>query len=139
MIDQVTPYFAFNGDAAEALDYYTKVFQGEVTARQTFGDADFETPEGMENRIMHAHFQKDDFSFISFMVSDSFLNHSVTTGNNISLALELENNDEIQTLYDRLKEKGTILMELQDTFWNTTFAKVKDHYGIIWDLNYSHE
>ncbi|ASF40333.1 VOC family protein [Halobacillus halophilus] len=133
---QVTPYFTFNGDAAEALDYYTQVFQGEVTARQTFGDADFETPEGMENRIMHAHFQKDSFSF---MVSDSFRENSITIGNNISLALELENKDEIQILYDRLKEKGIVLMELQDTFWNATFAKVKDHYGIIWDLNYSHE
>ncbi|MGP4077980.1 VOC family protein [Halobacillus sp. K22] len=136
MKHQATPYLTFNGEAEEALDYYTHVFQGEVTGSQTFGEADFETPPGLDNRIMHAHFQKGSFSF---MVSDSFLDQSVNAGNNISLALELEDKTEIQTLYDRLSEKGTILMELQDTFWNATFAKVKDKYGIIWDLNYTHE
>lgn len=27
-------------------------------------------------------------------------------------------------------------MELQDTFWGAKFAKVKDCFGVIWDLNY---
>ena len=28
-------------------------------------------------------------------------------------------------------------MELQDTFWGAVYAKVKDTYGVIWDLNYT--
>lgn len=26
-------------------------------------------------------------------------------------------------------------MELQDTFWGAEYAKVKDKFGVIWDLN----
>ncbi|MCA0971703.1 VOC family protein [Halobacillus litoralis] len=133
MKHQATPYFTFNGSAAKALDYYKEVFNGEITHLQTFGQAEFETPPEMDERIMHARFTKGDFHF---MVSDSFLDQEIVPGTNISLALELESSEEIQTYYDRLRENGTVLMELQDTFWGAVFAKVKDAHGIIWDLNF---
>lgn len=134
MKHQATPYFTFNGNAKDALDYYKEIFDGEVLSIQTFGDADFETPPEMDERIMHAQFKKE---ALFFMVSDSFLDQTVEKGSNLSLALELDNTDEIQTYYNRLKENGTVLMELQDTFWGATFAKVKDSFGIIWDLNFT--
>ncbi|RBW71354.1 VOC family protein [Bacillus taeanensis] len=133
MKNQATPYLTFNGNAKEALEFYKEVFKGEVLVVQTFGEADYPTPPEADELIMHAQFKKDD---LFFMVSDAFLNQSVAVGNNISLALEMESEEEIQQLYDGLKEKGTILMELQDTFWGARFAKVKDFYGVIWDLNY---
>ncbi|KHE72867.1 VOC family protein [Halobacillus sp. BBL2006] len=136
MKHQATPYLTFNGNAREALDYYKTVFNGEITGLQTFVQAEFETPAGMDEKVMHAIFKKDE---LVFMVSDAFSSHSVQVGNNVSLVLELEDAEEIQSYYDRLKEKGTVLMELQDTFWGARYAKVKDDYGIIWDLNYSKE
>jgi PhnB protein len=136
MKHQATPYLTFNGKAREALEYYQEVFQGEVLNVQTFGDADYPTPPEMDNRIMHAQFKKED---LFIMMSDSFQDQSVTVGNNISLAIELESSEEIQNLYDQLKEKGSVLMELQDTFWGATYAKVEDPFGITWDLNYTKE
>ncbi|MGB8001033.1 MAG: VOC family protein [Anaerobacillus sp.] len=133
MKHQAIPYFTFAGTAREALNYYKEVFEGEITDIKTFGDANFETPPDLDDRIMHARFKKDD---LYFMVSDSFQDQSIVVGSNISLALELDSEEEIQSVYARLKEKGTVYMELQDTFWGATFAKVKDAYGIIWDLNF---
>lgn len=133
MKKQATPYFTFNGNAREALEFYKNVFNGEVLGIQTFGEADYPTPPEADDLIMHAQFKKDD---LFIMVSDAFPNQSVEVGNNLSLALELENEEEIQQLYDALREKGSVLMELQDTFWDARFAKVKDDFGIIWDLNY---
>ncbi|TGB02253.1 VOC family protein [Halobacillus salinus] len=133
MKHQATSYFTFNGSAREALNYYKDIFEGEITNLQTFGDADFETPPEMDDRIMHARFQKGDFLF---MVSDSFLNQDIHPGTTISLALELDSPEEIETYYQRLKENGTVLMELQDTFWGATYAKVRDAYDITWDLNF---
>jgi PhnB protein len=134
MKHQATPYLTFNGNAREALEYYKEIFDGEILSMQTFGEADFETPPEMNDRVMHAQFKKE---ALFFMVSDSFLDQTVDKGSNISLALELDNPDEIQTYYNRLKENGTVLMELQDTFWGATFAKVKDSYEITWDLNFT--
>jgi PhnB protein len=131
---QATPYFIFDGNAKEALDYYKTIFAGEVSGIQTFGEADFPTPPKADDRIMHAQFKKGN---LFIMVSDSFPGQSVVVGNNISLALEFENENEIQNIYSRLSEKGSIQMELQDTFWGAKYAKVQDPYGVIWDLNYT--
>ncbi|CDQ19299.1 VOC family protein [Halobacillus karajensis] len=124
---QATPYFTFNGNARDALEYYKEVFKGEIITCQTYGEADFDTPKGADDRVMHAQFKKD---ALFFMVSDSFPGQDVELGSSISLALELDSLEEIQNYYSLLKEKGTTLMELQDTFWGATYAKVKDPYGI---------
>ncbi|MGD6817098.1 VOC family protein [Metabacillus sp. 113a] len=50
--------------------------------------------------------------------------------------MELESDEEIETLYAKLKEKGTVRMELEDTFWGARYAKVEDPFGITWDLNF---
>jgi PhnB protein len=131
--NQATPYFTFGGNAREALEYYKNIFEGEVSEIQTFGEADYPTPPEMDDKVMHAKFIKDD---LLIMVSDAFLDQSVTVGNNISLAIELESEEEIQKIYERLTPNGSVLMELQDTFWGARFAKVKDSFGVIWDLNY---
>jgi PhnB protein len=134
MRQQAIPYIIFDGDAKEALAYYCDVFQGEVAGLQTFAEADFPTPPEADDRIMHAQFRKDG---LLFMVSDAFPGHPVEKGNNISLALELDSEDEINKLYAALSQKGTVLMELQDTFWGAKYGKVKDHFGIVWDINYT--
>lgn len=124
----------FPGNAREALVYYREIFQGEVLELQTFGEADFPTPPEADNLIIHARFQKDNFLM---MVSDAFPGHNLTAGNNISLMLEFESEEKVQSIYGALTSKGTALMELQDTFWGAKYAKVKDPFGVIWDLNYT--
>ncbi len=134
MKNQVTPYLTFGGNAKEALNYYKEVFGGEISGLQTFGEADYPTPPEMDDRVMHAQFKNDG---LFLMASDGFLEHEVSPGNNISLALELDNEEEIQRIYDQLAKSGSVLMELQDTFWGAKYAKVKDPFGVIWDLNYT--
>ncbi len=130
---QTTPYLSFVDNAREALEYYKEVFQGEILNIQTFGEADYPTPPEISDRIMHAQFKKDD---LYLMFSDSFPGHTIEIGNNISLVLDFENEDDIKKIYSKLSETGTVYMELQDTFWGATFAKVKDRFGVTWDLNF---
>lgn len=132
MKHSITPYLSFNGNAKEALNYYQEVFDGEVWL-QTFGEADFPTPPEADDRVMHGQFKKD---ALFFMVSDCFVGSSVEIGSNISLVLECSSEDEIQSLYEKLKQQSTVQMELSDTFWGAMYAKVKDPFGVTWDLNY---
>ena len=113
MEKQATPYLSFNGNAKDALELYKKVFHGEVVEYQTYGEAKLPILPEDEQLIIHAKFQKDEF-FI--MISDSFPGQSYEVNNNISLAVELESETEIQTIYEQLSQKGSVLMELQDTF-----------------------
>lgn len=134
MKGQATPYLMFDGNAKEALEYYREVFGGEISNLQTFGEADYPTPPEAHNRVIHAQFRKDD---LFLMASDAFPGSSVVVGSNISLTLDFESEEEIQNIYGALRQKGTVFMELQDTFWGAKYAKVQDAYGVIWDLNYT--
>ncbi|MCP3028027.1 VOC family protein [Halobacillus sp. A5] len=136
MKQHVTPYLTFNGNAREAISFYQNVFGGEIADIQSFGEANYETPPGMEERIMHARLQNGS---MLVMFSDNFSGTEPKAGSQISLALELNNKKEIEELYLKLKEEGTAEMELQDTFWGATFAKVTDKFGITWDLNLHNE
>lgn len=136
MKNQAVPYLTFNGNAEEALHYYKMVFGGEIISMQTFGEADYPTPPEAENRIIHAQFKKD---ALFFMVSDTFSDQAVEAGNHISLMLDFESEESIQSVYDTLQQESEILMKLQDTFWGAKYAKVKDKFGVIWDLNYTKE
>ncbi|MGM7700472.1 VOC family protein [Pseudalkalibacillus sp. Hm43] len=133
---QTIPYLVFNGQAKEALEYYKDIFGGEVTDLQTFGEADFPTPPEADEMVLHARFKKGD---LFFMVSDTFPGQEVERGTNISLTLEMESEEQIQSLYEKLSEKGKVAMELQDMFWGAKYAKVVDAYGFTWDLNYPTE
>ena len=55
----IQPYLTFNGNCAEAMNFYKEVFGGELMI-QTFGDAPMETTPESKDRIMHARLQNGD-------------------------------------------------------------------------------
>ncbi|MCD2423556.1 VOC family protein [Niabella pedocola] len=131
----ITPYLNFNGDAAEALDFYTQALGGQVVHRQTFGDtqADFPSPESHKDKIMHALFNA---GALNFMVSDCPPDVSVTSGSNVSLALNFEDEEAIVKTFNAMAAGGTITMPLQDTFWGAKFGMITDRFGVSWMFNY---
>ena len=44
--------------------------------------------------------------------------------------------DEIKSIFNKLKEGGTVSMELQETFWSKYYGFVVDKFGIGWQVNY---
>ncbi|WP_285768999.1 VOC family protein [Peribacillus sp. SI8-4] len=129
-----TPYLTFNGQAKEALSFYEEIFQAEITELQTYGEADFPTPEEANDLVLHAKIKKGDFLI---MISDTFPGNAFEVGNHVSFVLECESEPEIQRLYDSFCAKGSSLMELQDTFWGAKYGRVRDQFGVQWDLNFT--
>jgi PhnB protein len=56
-------------------------------------------------------------------------------GNNISLTIISEDIERTTTYFNRMKENGTVEMDLQETFWSKCFGSVKDKYGVIWQFD----
>lgn len=131
----ITPYLNFNGDAAEALDFYTQALGGKVVHRQTFGDTqtEYPSPESYKDKIMHALFNAGE---LNFMVSDCPPDVSVSPGSNVSLALNFTDEGTIEKTFNAMAAGGTITMPLQDTFWGAKFGMVTDRFGISWMFNY---
>jgi PhnB protein len=75
----------------------------------------------------------------NIMFSDVFPGMPFIEGNNISLAVVSKNMDEITSLFHKLKEGGTIGMELQETFWSKCYGQLKDKLGILWQFSHESE
>ncbi|MGE8077400.1 VOC family protein [Peribacillus loiseleuriae] len=129
-------YLNFNGNCREAVEFYAQVFETEKPQIMTFGESppnpEFPLPEEAKNLVMHTRLN---ISGSNVMFSDVFPGMPFIKGNNISLAIVSENLDEIKSQFDKLKEGGTVGMELQETFWSKCYGQLTDKFGIGWQFN----
>ena len=47
-MEAIVPYLNFNGNAAEALAFYSKALEGDIMFQQTFGESPMDAPTGNE-------------------------------------------------------------------------------------------
>lgn len=132
----VNVYLNFNGNCHEAIEFYSKVFNTEKPKIMTFGDMppnpEFPLTEDVKNLVMNASLNING-SIVMFSDTPSYM--PFIAGNNISLVLNIKNADEIKSLFDKLKEGGSVAMELQETFWSKCYGFLTDKFGIGWQLS----
>jgi len=132
---QVNPYVVFNGNCAEALDFYKKAFSGEVKMISRYKDAPAEqgyvTPSEVAELILHAQL---DIGGVVIMFCDTSPGLPYNVGNNIMLSVAFDCGEAAKAAFANLKEGGSVIMELQETFWSKCFGMVADKYGVIWQI-----
>ena len=135
-MEAIIPYLTFNGNASEALQFYSKALNGEVEFKQTFGESPMDSAAEQKDKIMHASFKAGE---LHFMVSDTMQGLSVTSASNLSLSLNFNDADEMNKIFASLSEGGKVTMELQDTFWGARFGMLEDRYGFSWMFNHDYK
>ncbi len=133
---KLVAYLSFPGNTEEVLNFYKDLFGGEITYLQRYEDAppDMKVSEGYKKKILHAQL---DFGDNTMYFSDMFEGMPMEPGGNIGLNINFDDPGQLEEVYNRLKDKGTVTMELQDTFCNAKFAALTDQFGTGWSLNYS--
>lgn len=130
-------YINFNGNCREAVEFYAQVFGSEKQQIMTFGDAPpdpkFPLPEEAKSLIMHTLLNVNGSSI---MFSDVFPGMPFVAGNNISLTVVSKDMDEIKSFFSKLKEGGTVGMDLQETFWSKCYGSLTDKFGIPWQFSH---
>ncbi|PWW25498.1 PhnB protein [Cytobacillus oceanisediminis] len=136
----VNAYLNFNGNTREAVEFYTEVFETEKPEIMTFGDSppnpEYPLPEEAKNLVMHTRLN---ICGSNVMFSDTFPGMPFTVGNNINLAIVIKDLDDLKKYFNKLKEGGTVGMELQETFWSKCYGQLTDKFGITWLFNYDSE
>ncbi|OXS76736.1 VOC family protein [Domibacillus enclensis] len=133
----IQPYFVFDGNCGDVLDFYERVFQAEPAKRQTFGEMpphpDHPVPEEVKNRIMHANMEVEG---TTLMFSDTFPGMPFQQGSTITLTIVSADEQKLTSYFEGLSEGGEVAMPLQETFWSKLYGQVRDKYGIEWQVNY---
>jgi PhnB protein len=131
----VYAYINFDGNCSEAVEFYRQVFCTEAPEIMTYGDAppDLESPVQDEHKHLVMHTALDIFG-TTVMFSDLLPGEPLVKGSNISLAIMMQDIEAIKPLFDKLKERGSVEMELQETFFSKLYGSLKDKFGIIWQV-----
>lgn len=130
---RLTPYLHFEGNAEEAMNFYAEALGGSVIAITRYGDSPMPADEDYKQKVMHGRLQ---FGNNVLMISDVFKGKSIKTGGNIQLSIELDEEGQIDSVFGKMAEGGTVTMELQDTFWGARFGMLQDKFGVSWMFNY---
>ena len=127
-------FVTFNGNCKEAVEYYAEIFKQDIPKMMTFGDAPamegYEVKEEEKDRVCYTELK---IGSNTVMFSDCDSTMEFVAGNNITLSIGA-NEEEIRNLYNKLKEGGQVIMELQETFWSKLYGMVTDKFGITWQL-----
>ncbi len=133
---KLTPYFLFNGNCKEVLDFYSKVFDTKPII-ETYGDVpanpEFPISEEMKKLILHAEIKLDSETM---MFADVLPDSPVTMGNNLFVAFRSNNIDKIKKVYNALSDNAVISMELQKTPWSECYGSLVDKFGMSWFFNH---
>lgn len=130
------PYLSFNGNCEEALNFYKKALDGEITQLGHYGDSAMESSEVIKDKVLHGRLQ---FGQMLIMASDAMDENNTRIGDNISLSVECETNDQLEQVFSKMPEGEKITMPLQDQFWGAKFGMLTDKFGIHWMFNCEHK
>ena len=126
------PYLNFNGNCEEALNFYKEAFDGEIIQLGRYGESPMKSPEEIKDKIIHGRLQ---FGDVLIMASDAMNKNGVNNGDNISLSIECDTNDQLEKVFTKMSEGGKITMPLHDQFWGAKFGMLTDKFGFHWMFN----
>ena len=135
----VNPYLTFDSSCEAAFTFYKSVFGGEFLTIMRFKDApsDQALPENEGKKIMHVALPIGKGSIL--MGSDRLAMHGpATKGDNFSIAIGAESEEEAKKLFNGLSSGGKVTMPLDKTFWGAYFGMFTDQFGINWMVNYDY-
>ena len=132
-MQKTTTFFMFvgkqHGKAEEAMNFYVSLFKNSSIVNIERYSAGEGEPEGTVKRAVFT------LNGQEYMALDSNLAHDFTFTPAISIFVTCETEEEIDTLYKKLSEDGSVLMELNAYPFSEKFGWVQDKYGISWQLN----
>jgi PhnB protein len=134
----INAYLTFNGNCEEAFNFYASVFGGQSPTFSRFKE--FHSEEmgddlGEGEKIMHVALPIGNGTVL--MGSDTIAAMGeVTFGDNFSLSLQVDSQEEADNFYKQLAAGGEATMPLDLAPWGDYFGMLTDQFGIQWMINH---
>lgn len=132
---QLTPYILMNGEAKKAIEYYREALGAEVIFQQTIG-------EGQEDEAAKFHEHELDFvahavlkiGETTIMIADIIPELPFQNGNQLSICVTASEVSEAKRLYEKLREQGKVVIELEKTYFSPAYGMVIDPFGVTFQI-----
>jgi len=134
MASQLNPYLNFNGNARQALEFYTSVFGGTLNV-STF--ADFGTLKDAPDAGKVMHGQLETTAGYTIMAADTPPGMEYNGMHGFGVSLSGDDGDRLREYWERLSASGTVTMPLQKQAWGDEFGMCTDQFGVPWLVNIS--
>jgi PhnB protein len=126
----IQPYLFFEGRCDEAISFYRKAVDAEITVLMRYKDAPQgnSCPGATPDKVMHATLRIGD---AIVMASDGNCSGKPNF-EGFGLSLGAATDADANRLFGNLTEGGTVVTPLQKTFFASSFGMVRDRFGILW-------
>jgi len=134
---KVNTYLNFEGKTEEAFNFYARVFNVPVGPTMRMGDS----PSGPElSEVEKSYILNTSLTLPGghvLMATDMLpsLGHQLRVGNNVTISLEVDSQEEADRLYGALSEggsEGSGMMQMFFGYWGSCL----DRYNIRWMINF---
>ena len=137
----VNVYLNFDGNCAEAFDFYKSVFGGEFPYVGKYKDMPAEPgcaplTEEEGERIMHISLPISKETMLMGSDTGGAWAASFKQGNNFTMSINTDSQEEADRLFNGLSAGGMVTMPMQVTFWGDYFGMFTDKFGVNWMVSY---
>jgi PhnB protein len=123
-------YLNYRGNCEEAFRFYERHLGGRITMMMRHGEMPDQTnvPVDWKNAILHARIEIGKTVLMGADIPTAEPMRSAY------LTLTLDSNEEAERLYALLSDGGQIFMKMEETFFASRFAMLRDRFGTSWML-----
>lgn len=135
----INPYINFNGNAEEAFAFYQSIFGGEfgeIIRFQDISSPAFPVPEHEAQKIMRITLPIGKNVLIANDVPE-MMGRVSEEENRSKIAIFADSKEEAEKICSGLSEGGTVEMPMSESPWGSSFAMLRDKYGIEWTIECS--
>ena len=134
----INPYINFNGNAEETFNFYKSVFGDEIASIVRFKDLEgpeFQVSESDADKIMR---------IVLPIGGNTLIANDVPAGlgpvneneNRSKISVSAESQAEADKIFAGLSQGATLEMPLGESPWGTSFAMLRDKFGIEWTVEF---
>jgi len=127
---QLHIYLNYGGNCAQAFRFYEQHLGGRITMMMTHGEnpGPTQVPPEWKDAVLHARMDLGGTELLGADIPKCEPMRSAY------LSLALDSSEEAERVYALLSDKGQIFMPMQETFFASRFAMLRDKFGTSWML-----
>jgi PhnB protein len=135
----LSTYLYFNGNCEQAFQFYESTFVGKIEYIGRYKDLAPEAraifPNTIDDQIMHITLRIN--ADLILMGADRVEQNPQIS--NFAIYINTSTKSEAQNIFDLLSSEGSILVPLENQFWNSSYGQCIDKFGISWKVNWSED